>query len=134
LFLFLFQISALDKINNKMENKTETRVFKCKCCGSYNEIKYRSDETQIRQLPEGLESFLMDLTVSLLKQNPSDLSQMTHLAYKYFSCKAKNLTESYDSENMAFLSSKQFRFLPNTFFALELILEIAINMTLFKYF
>ena len=97
-------------MNNKVETekKSETRVFKCKACGSFNEIKYRSDEiaTQLRQLPEGLESFLIDFTVNLLKQNPSDSTQMTQLAYEYFSRRTLSFPDSYITSKQAFSSSK----------------------------
>lgn len=77
---------------------SKTKVFKCNSCGSYNEVKQRNEQdVQTRHLPEGLESFLIDFTVDLLKKNPSNLNEMNHHAHDYFNHKV-NLNNHLDKK------------------------------------
>lgn len=82
------------------------KVFKCESCGSFNEIN-SSNNVSIRQVPDGLEGFLINFTVSLLKRNPSSLAEMNNYALDYF--QNSNLMFSNDSNQInQFNESKNY--------------------------
>ena len=80
------------------------KVFKCRSCGTYNEIKNEL-VAHSRRLPEGLESFLIELTVDLLKKDPANLNEMNNYALDYFNHKLvanKPLTNQVIPSNLIF--------------------------------
>ena len=82
--------------------KTDIAVFKCEACGTFNEIKPSEKSILKHKLPDGLENFLVNFTVELLKQQPSDLDKMNEFGYNYFSKKIINKTNETQSSKLSF--------------------------------